>query len=255
MKLESIFDEISKAMLSEFEKTRAAIGSNPSLKGTAFENTVKKFLRDHLPSSLDVTTGLVVDSFGNKSRQIDIIITDAAKTPIFYHSEELRVVPIECVYAAIEIKARLTAEELDHAFQNMKSLKSLVKRAYLLEDGPLEYKVKMYGKKFDIWPVNYYLFALDSIELIHVAQALTDIYNAEQSLIQDRIDTICVLNKGVIANDINGALSVTPEAPAKVAVLETNRALLCFYGLICTNLLHAQLPTIDLNPYINGIKW
>lgn len=256
MDLAETFDQISIVMRADFEKARAAIESNPSLKGSAFEDTFRRFLRDYLPSAFDITTGIIVDSEGNKSKQIDVIITDAAKTPIFYKSESLRIVPIECVYAAIEIKAKLTADELVKANENMKSVKILKKKAFIHVQGPIIQKVQMYGKMFDIWPVNYYIFAYDSIDLFHIAQSLSDIYNVEKPPIEDRIDTICVLDKGVIANQLpDGSLNVTAELPAKITAAYTKRALLLFYTLMGSNLFHAELPKFHLHPYVEKVKW
>ena len=39
----------------------------------------------------------------HKSNQIDIIISDSAKTPIFYESTSLRILPVECVYVVTGI--------------------------------------------------------------------------------------------------------------------------------------------------------
>jgi hypothetical protein len=115
----------------------------------------KRFLRSYLPATLDISTGIIVDSAGRSSRQIDVIISDAAKTPIFYRSSDNRVVPVEGVYSVIEVKATLDSRELERAFENMKSVRALRKTGYEIEDGPIVRSNTLYGRKWDIWPTNY----------------------------------------------------------------------------------------------------
>ena len=123
-----------------------------------------------MPESLDIATGLLVDSNRNFSRQLDVIILDKAKTPIFFSSGDIRVIPIECAYAVIEIKAFLNSKELNNAFKNMESAKSLEKKAYFKENSPITYINKLYGKEWEYWPLNYYIFAYDSITLVKLAE-------------------------------------------------------------------------------------
>ena len=85
MDLKEIFDEVSNQMKSDFVKAQKSL-THAGLKGEANEETVRKFLRQYLPKTLDITTGMLVDSDGSQSRQLDIIICDSVKTPIFYQS-------------------------------------------------------------------------------------------------------------------------------------------------------------------------
>jgi hypothetical protein len=96
LNLEKIFDEVAFVMQAEARKTRNAI-SHPGSKGTAFESEFRKFLRNYFPKSVDISTGIIIDSNGQESNQVDIIISDAAKAPIFYSKDDLRVIPIECL--------------------------------------------------------------------------------------------------------------------------------------------------------------
>ena len=130
MKIVGIFDEVAQQMRSELEKARKAI-KHPGLKGSSLEEAFRSFLRDYLPRSLDVSTGILIDASGNDSRQLDVIISDSAKTPIFYRSGGMRVIPVECAYTVIEVKAYLDADQLNSIFQNMKSVRNLKKTAYL----------------------------------------------------------------------------------------------------------------------------
>jgi hypothetical protein len=112
-----IFDQIGKKMRADFDETRNASG-HPGFKGESFEEHFQSFLRKYLPKGLDIPTGILVDAKGNSSRQLDVIISDGLKIPIFYSSGERRVIPVEGAYAVIEVKANLDTKELGIAFEN-----------------------------------------------------------------------------------------------------------------------------------------
>jgi hypothetical protein len=157
MNLENIFDEVSKQMQSNFEKSRQAL-QHSGLKGSANEKIVREFLRNYLPRHLDVSSGTAVDSHGGISKQLDIIIHDASRTPIFYSDESSRVVLVECVYAAVEVKACLDKSEIQNAFENMQSIKRLKKEAYFEPKSDIERVMYLYGTK---WPLRRFKWVRD----------------------------------------------------------------------------------------------
>jgi len=227
MDLRGIFDEVSKQMKSDFVKAQKSL-SHAGLKGEANEETVRKFLRQYLPKTLDITTGMLVDSNGNQSRQLDIIICDTVKTPIFYQSRETRVIPIECAYAVIEVKAFLDKSELEKSYENMKSVKSLSKKAFLKPKGVISHTNTLYGKEWDFWPIHYFVFAYNSTGLDSVLDNLNNYQQADD--IPKRIDAICVLEKGVILNQgPDGMFSALPGPGSKAVkfYFKASYAFLC----------------------------
>ncbi len=57
--LESVFDEVSTRMRADFQRSRQAL-SHPGMKGEAFEEIFRAFLREYLPKFLDVAPGTLV---------------------------------------------------------------------------------------------------------------------------------------------------------------------------------------------------
>jgi hypothetical protein len=246
--LDAIFTEVSKQMISDFTKTKSSL-THSGLKGEANEETVRKFLRQYLPKTLDITTGMLVDAKGNQSRQLDIIISDAAKTPIFYESGNLRVIPAECTYAVIEVKANLDAHELTKAYENMKSVKSLEKSSYFKTRGPIKESHSLYGKEWEFWPTHHFIFAYESNELGSIVQNLRGLQATDE--VHQRIDCICVLNKGVILNqEADGSVSALPTPSSKAAACITTKALLLFYSLMSIILNQASMSPFNLKPYL-----
>lgn len=253
MDLKEIFDEVSKQMKSDFMKAQKSL-SHAGLKGEANEETVRKFLRQYFPKILDITTGMLVDSNGNQSRQLDIIICDTVKTPIFYQSRETRVIPIECAYAVIEVKAFLDKSELEKSYENMKSVKSLSKKAFFKPKGVISHTNTLYGKEWDFWPIHYFVFAYNSTGLFSVLDNLNNYQQADD--IPKRIDAICVLKKGVILNQgPDGMFSALPEPGSKAIASSTSKPLMLFYALISVILNQANMNFFNLMPYIKNMKF
>ena len=250
-----IFDEVAKQMRSDFEKARKAV-NHPGLKGASFEETFRTFLREYLPRSLDVCTGVLVDSNGSVSRQLDVIISDSAKTPIFYRSGDIRVIPVECAYTVIEIKAYLNAKELDSIFQNMESVRNLKKIAYVKSAGAIIYSDNLYGREWEIWPINYYVFAYDSIKLTNLAKQINARHQDKNLPECSRIDTVCVLDKGVICNQLeDGKFNALPEPGSKLYISKTTRSLLLFYALTSRYFNQARLPNFRFTDYLRKMTF
>lgn len=255
MNIVEIFDQVAEKMRSDLAEARSAI-QHPGLKGASFEEVFRRFLRSYLPTTLDISTGIIVDSAGRSSRQIDVIISDAAKTPIFYRSGDTRVVPVEGVYSVIEVKATLDSRELERAFENMKSVRNLRKTGYVIESGPIVHSKILYGREWDIWPTNYFIFAFDSISLDELGSLLASWYNRDSLPEWSRIDTVCVLNKGVILNqDRNGQFDALPSPGSVVGNYETKRALLLFYTLISRYMFQADMPPFRFSDYLGKLAF
>lgn len=253
MDLIDIFGEIAVRMRSDFERTRKAI-EHRGLKGTANEQILRDFLGDYLLASLDVSIGEIIDSRGNRSRQADVIISDAARTPVLYGIKDIRVLPVECVIAVIEVKAKLDQRELAAAFENMRQVKALKKTAYYPQPGRIKYQHTLYGKNWDVWPTNYYVFAYESIRLETLVDVLDQRHVADKLPCDSRIDSMCVLDKGVICNELaDGKLSVVPGEGSRLVGVYTEHALLLFYMLASHLLNQAKIrPAFNFNAYITA---
>jgi Domain of unknown function (DUF6602) len=250
-----IFDQVAEQMRSDLARARSAL-EHPGLKGSSFEEVFRTFLEEYLPKTLDISSGVVVDSEGRSTRQLDVIISDAAKTPIFYRSADTRVVPIEGVYAVIEVKANLDGQELERAFENMKSVRALKNTAYVQQTGAVIFTKTMYGQEWDGWPTNYFVFAFDSSPLNAITEKLEEKHAQEALPPWKRMDCICVLNKGVILNQVpGGMLDALPGPGTRLRYYETQRALLLFYALISRYMFQAEIPHFRFTDYLGQLRF
>lgn len=116
----------------------ASNATTPVLIGTAKEKEVSRKLEMLLPNSVGVGSGCIIDSYGNTSKQMDIIIYEKEFCPVFClnESSETTYYPCEGVIAVGEIKSTLNSKELSNIFKKSKSVKNL-KRYSVAETGQL----------------------------------------------------------------------------------------------------------------------
>ncbi|WP_321375277.1 DUF6602 domain-containing protein [uncultured Draconibacterium sp.] len=93
-------------------------------KGEQRELPLKLFLEKALPSNFGIKPGEVVDCFNSSSPQIDLMIYDKTKTIEFFNSEAA-IIPAESLLVSIEVKSKLTKEEIKKILKNSTALKEL----------------------------------------------------------------------------------------------------------------------------------
>lgn len=116
----------------------ASNATTPVLIGSAKEKEVIRKLEMLLPNSVGIGSGCIIDSFGNTSKQMDIIIYEKEFCPVFCinESSETTYYPCEGVVAAGEVKTNLNSKELENIFEKAESVKKL-KRYSVEEKGSL----------------------------------------------------------------------------------------------------------------------
>lgn len=116
---------IAQRLVAEFED--AGMAGHPGLIGSAKEHPARKQLERLLPKGTAVGSGLVFDTFGNVSKQQDIVIYDSLTCPVFSINDtpEATYFPCEGVIAVGEVKSTIGQKELDDSFEKIASVKRL----------------------------------------------------------------------------------------------------------------------------------
>ena len=243
-------------MRLEWKKIRASLEQSGD-KGTALEKTVIEFLRPYLPKNLGMTSGEITDSDGNSTKQMDIIIYDEIKSPLLYDVGDIRVIPIECVYAVIEVKSKIASQEdVDDIFEKMCSVKKLQKTAYYSEKGAINHYVSIYGQDWNIWPVHFFAFAIDSMNIDTLTTKIDQKHKQEKSEVEKRIDTVCVLEKGIIFNKlVGGTYSALPEPNSELTFHESENPLMFFYVLISRYLNQTWMPNFNFLKFTKNVSY
>lgn len=104
-------------------------------KGEEREAPVQDFLRKNLPDGFGVTFGEVVDPWGARSPQLDVMVFDRIRN-IPMHAGGAAILPAEALLASIEVKSLLTKAEVEKSLKSATKLRSLrpFKRPLLGDD-------------------------------------------------------------------------------------------------------------------------
>src|SRR5229473_1908283 len=97
--LASLHDDIQQRLAT----ARKAF-NHPSTKGDASEGVWIDLLEKYLPKRYQAATAHVVDSLGNFSQQIDVVVFDRQYSPFIFKYEGQTIIPAESVYAVFEAK-------------------------------------------------------------------------------------------------------------------------------------------------------
>ena len=143
---------VGASLIAEFEKARSA--TTPELVASGMETAARRQLEQILPSGMGVGTGCVIDTYGNTSRQIDVILYERGICPAFrvnYDDPKATYYPCEGVIAVGEIKSVIGKKELEDSFAKIASVKSLRRNfehpTYADHEGRRLFGYRKYGER------------------------------------------------------------------------------------------------------------
>jgi hypothetical protein len=207
--------------------------------GTRVEAILRRFLRDYLPSSSAAGTGEIIDSAGNATGQVDVVITREYH-PYINSPNEPGLYLIEGVACAGEVKTQLTSTELRTTIENCrkyKRLKPSIDRGASVMSNPEDIDRFINHRPF-------FLFAFESqVTLDFIGQTMAAFYKEHKVDIPEQIDAVFCLDRGSIINFGRGtgtlkyATETAPSVPGLVATRnEARGALIDFMSWlsVCT---------------------
>jgi hypothetical protein len=123
-RLTEILDGLQARLEGGLRGNRSAV-THPGARGEASEEDWLRVLNDHLPQRYQANRAFVIDSQGDCSEQIDIVIYDRQYSPFLYNQANQRYVPAESVYGVLEVKQDLSREHVLYAGQKAASVRRL----------------------------------------------------------------------------------------------------------------------------------
>lgn len=189
-------------------------------RGTAAENLLGDFLKRYLPPENRMGSGEIVDTRGNTSTQLDIIITNPYH-PYLNNLDGPEMFIIEGVGAVGEVKMALTTADIDVAIQSCmryKRLKPVIQKGAMAFSNPSD------TKRF-IERRPYFIFAFESRTPIEsIKNKLEEYYQVNRTPIFEQIDGVFCLDRGSIINfgDGNGSLKWIVENKSIPGIHITN---------------------------------
>ena len=124
--LKGVFEDVQTDLHHDLKRASRGV-EHPGTKGDIHEDSWIEILRNYLPRRYGVDKGIVIDSNGNKSDQIDIVIFDPQYTPILLIQQSHKYIPAEAVYAVFECKPTISKSYLEYAGNKAKSVRDLIR--------------------------------------------------------------------------------------------------------------------------------
>jgi Domain of unknown function (DUF6602) len=210
--------------------------NHPATKGDASEGVWIEMLEKYLPKRYQAATAHVVDSLGNFSQQIDVVVFDRQYSPFIFNSQDQTIIPAESVYAVFEAKQAVNAEMVGYAQEKVASVRRLHRTSL-----PIPYAKGTYPAK-PLIPILGGLLTFESDRSPALGASF------DQALLKDkgegRLDIGCVAAHGHFFFDAaNDQYQMVAEGKPATAFLFKLIAQLQFSGTV---------PMIDVEAYA---KW
>lgn len=139
--LKSAFISEQKVLETQLSLSCSTITHN-GIMGEVNERHFINFLRKYLPLRYEVDSGIVIDSNGATSDQIDIVIFDRQYTPTLLDQQSHRFIPAEAVYCVLEVKPSINKEYIEYAANKARSVNGLYRTSIPITHAGGEYPAK-----------------------------------------------------------------------------------------------------------------
>ena len=217
--------------------TRAAVPHSVA-KGNATELNWLNMLQEHLPYRYRANKAFVIDSNGDSSEQIDIVIYDRQYTPPLYNKDEQLYIPAESVYAVFEVKQEINKEIVEYAGAKAESVRRLTRT-----NAPIIHA----GGKFEprlLFPIMGGILAYESSWKPLFGDPF---YSALASLpAEQRIELGYVVTSGFFDVTYNDSMTVNTFGSNLGLAYFLFRLLECLQSL-------GTVPAIDYSKYLSAI--
>lgn len=225
--LASLHNDIERRL----QAAREAFG-HPVTKGDASEHVWLELLKKYLPHRYEAAKAHVVDSHGDFSGQIDVVVFDRQYSPFIFHHEAQTIIPAESVYAAFEAKQSIDADEVSYAQKKVASVRRLHRTSL-----PIPHAGGTYPAKTPAHILGG-LLAFESEWTPPLGQPLTEALGKGEP--DGRLDLGCVAAHGMFGCDEKDCYTITPQGKPATAFL---------FELIARLQSTATVPMIDIRAY------
>ena len=252
--LKELFKGLQSQMTATLNTSRSFITHSGS-KGDALENAWIEWLQDYLPNRYSIAKAIVIDSSGNTSHQLDIVIYDNWFTPFIFNQNGLKFIPAEGVYAVFEVKPNLSKEHIEYAGAKVESVRKLKRTSTKMINS---------GKVFP---------PRDLTKIIGGLLCSTTDIKGESTISNHlsnlkgfkSLDMICVADFGSIMVEYTGTIEDEHELPYdkyydkrelnRIVLSKPGHSLVSFF-LQLSHLLQQRIgtiPAIDFQAYMDGM--
>lgn len=127
--LKNLFSALQTEMFAE--ANLSCVVNHPGDKGDNSEESWIKWFKAYLPNRYKAAKATVIDSQGNISDQIDIVLYDAQYSYLAFNQNGILYIPAESVYAVFEIKQNLKKTNMEYAGKKQKAFEDFAGHLHL----------------------------------------------------------------------------------------------------------------------------
>lgn len=207
--------------------------SHPGSKGDASENVWIGMLDRYLPKRYQVAKAHVVDSLGNFSQQIDVVVFDRQYSPFIFTIENQTIIPAESVYAVFEAKQTADAGLVAYAQEKVASVRRLHRTSL-----PIPHAGGVYPAK-PLIPILGGILTFESEWNPAMGAPLSSVLTSGQG--DRRLDIGCIASHGHFFHD--------PGTDGYNFVRESKPATAFLFKLIARLQFSGTVPMIDIEAY------
>ena len=115
---------------------QARLSNSPGTVGQSRELAIRDKLQKMLSRGIGVGSGFVIDSYGQSSKQMDIVLYEEDLCPVFRlnDSNEAAYYPCEGVFAIGEVKSTIGSKEVEDILEKIGSVRKLTRYAKATND-------------------------------------------------------------------------------------------------------------------------
>ncbi|MBZ0149785.1 MAG: hypothetical protein K8F62_19885 [Pseudorhodoplanes sp.] len=224
--LAGLHDDIEQRLST----ARKSFGHAPS-KGDASEGVWLDLLQTYLPRRYEAATAHVVDSEGNFSDQIDVVVFDRQYSPFIFTFEGQKIIPAESVYAVFEAKQTLNADLVRYAREKCASVRRLHRTSLPIPHAGGTYEAK------PVMPILGGILTFESDWKPPLGDAFRTALSKGDAL--TRLDIGCIAAHGIFTRVEEQFVLASEKKPATAFLLE----------LIARLQELATVPMIDIRAY------
>jgi hypothetical protein len=231
--LREAFIDVQAELELKLKRAAQSIG-HAGTQGAVTEDYWIDVFRDYLPKRYEVATGFIIDSRGDRSEQIDIVIFDRHFTPTLLDQQKHRYIPAEAVYAIFESKPHIDKPYLEYAGKKAASVRKLHRTSVAIAHA---------GGRFDPKPPFPILAGIVAPKSSWVDGLGESFQRNLPTMEIEALDAGCALSDGAF-DTYDGALHLVPATGALIYFLFRLLAKLQSLGTV---------PAIDWAAYANII--
>jgi hypothetical protein len=233
--LKSAFLDLQQEITQHLSTSRKHI-KHPGAKGNASELKWMSTFEEYLPKRYCLSKAFIIDSKGQQSEEIDIVIYDRQYSPFLFKRENSLFIPAESVYAVLEIRQSTNKNNLLYAGKKAASVRRLFRTS-----APVPYVEGTYGSK-PLFKIIAGIITLDSDWKEPFGKAFKS--TIDRLVKDEQIDLGCILRYGAFE-----AKYKSPQSAQFIISPKKNVLIFFFLKLLYRLQQLGTCPAIDIEKY------